>query len=457
MSRAPLAAFASFGLLSLACAPDRPAATQGMAWGAPGVFRQPATETFAPPVAASAPLGSAFIFLPGAQLASQVRYRIIEGMAVYQGDILLGPAHLVQYLYGRPGFGAAPTGAFYATSTPHSTHRWPGAVIPYAIDASVTADKRAMIDWAVAHVSSESVVKLQPRGPSDTDHVVFTENGSGCSSYVGRIGGPQTIQVSGCGSRGSVVHEIGHAAGFFHEQGRADRDGFVTIVWSEISAGEEAQFEISNGTADIGAYDYGSIMHYSAHAFSRTGNATIIPRDPNASIGQRNGLSASDKAALAQLYGGLGVPSVPGVPTPAPAPAPAVAQGFGGTYTSNRGDVTCGESGQFVNCSFPGGSLACASGGGRLDCSWFGTGNGRAVFTRQDNGNLSGTYGDLFSADNRGAWDLVRTGGAAPAPATAPAPGFPAIPGLPALPGLPPLPAGFPTPTLPPGWPLPQP
>lgn len=455
MKRTDLALVAWFAPLGLALAGCGAAPSPGpqpaYGWGPNPAALGPAfTETHARPAAAPAPQGSAVIFLPGANLASLVRFHIIDGLAIYQGDIVLGPAHLVSILYGHPGFAPVRPGTFQATSTPHSTHRWPGARIPYVIEPGVSAEKRGMIDWAVAHMSSESVVKVEPRGANDADYVVFTESGSGCSSYVGRIGGPQTIQVSGCGQRGSVVHELGHAAGFFHEQGRADRDAFVTIVWSEISPGEESQFEISSGTADIGAYDYGSIMHYSRAAFSRTGNPTIIPRDPNAQIGQREGLSVSDKAALAQLYAGSSAPGVPGAP--APAPAPGVAQGFGGTYSSSRGDVVCGESGQFVNCSYPGGTLACATDGARLDCSWFGSGSGRAVFTRQANGDLSGTYGDLLSPDSRGRWDLVRTSGApAPAPATSPIPGLPSIPGLPAIPGLPPLPT-----SLPPGWPLPQ-
>jgi hypothetical protein len=417
-------------------------------------LRRVRPETFASQSSVPPQQASASIFLPGAVRRSMVRFQVQDGMAVYQGDMVLGPAHLVEKLYASPRVSNGIPGAKYATAIQRPNHRWPNATMPYAIDPSVQPERRKMIDWAVHHISTESVLKLRPRLPSETNYVVFTETGSGCSSYVGMIGGPQPIQVGGCGQAGSVVHEVGHAAGFFHEQSRADRDQHVTIVWSEISPGEESQFEIHSATGDVGPYDYGSIMHYPRLAFSRTGNDTIIPRDPKAKIGQRVGLSPLDKTALAQLYGsGVPVaPTPPSGPTPPQPPEPPLvaSTGFTGSYSSHRGEVTCGESGPFVNCAYPGGTLNCAAEGARLECSWFGVGSGRAQFERRADGNLVGTYGMFLSSTDQGAWELVRAGSAAPSAGTAPGfpsiPGFPGIPGLPAIPGMPGIPTfpGFP-------------
>ena len=66
----------------------------------------------------------------------------------------------------------------------------------------------------------------------------------------------------GC-SMGSVIHEIGHAVGLWHEQSREDRDAFIDINWDNIIEEYKHNFEqhITDGD-DIGTYDYCSIMHY---------------------------------------------------------------------------------------------------------------------------------------------------------------------------------------------------
>ncbi len=49
-------------------------------------------------------------------------------------------------------------------------------------------------------------------------------------------------------------------------------------------------------------YDYNSVMHYSKTAFSSNGLPTIITKDPNVWIGQRNALSAIDIEEIRRYY-----------------------------------------------------------------------------------------------------------------------------------------------------------
>ena len=60
-----------------------------------------------------------------------------------------------------------------------------------------------------------------------------------CFSSVGnRQMGKQVLSIgSNCDRIATVEHEFLHALGFWHEQSRADRDDYVTIVWDQINEG----------------------------------------------------------------------------------------------------------------------------------------------------------------------------------------------------------------------------
>ena len=49
-------------------------------------------------------------------------------------------------------------------------------------------------------------------------------------------------------------------------------------------------------------YDYSSVLHYSAYAFSKNGKKTIDPVELGAKIGQRRGFSQGDLLKLTRLY-----------------------------------------------------------------------------------------------------------------------------------------------------------
>ncbi|NUO52597.1 MAG: hypothetical protein HOV80_27440 [Polyangiaceae bacterium] len=280
----------------------------------------------------------AYLYLPGRTTQTPVYYQTnVRNIAITEGDIALGPANELEARYAFPSF----SNASHATATTKKSHLWPGAVIPFEIDSTVSPSRRGVIESAVAHVSTESVVKLRPRTAADQDYVRFTEDSmdEGCWSYVGRIGGAQALNITGCNKMGMAAHEILHAAGFYHEHQRVDRDQYITIVWDELEPSLHKNFQVPTNSADIGPYDYDSIMHYPRTAGSMRGADTIVPKDPTAKIGKYIGLSALDKSGLAQLYGSGGIatgPStgstggqqtiqIPGLP---PIPVPAGLPGF---------------------------------------------------------------------------------------------------------------------------------
>lgn len=93
-----------------------------------------------------------------------------------------------------------------------------------------------------------------------------------CYSQVGKVGGPQILSVGRrndvfCRIHGVLLHELGHALGFWHEQTRLDRDNYVIILWENIYHDARGQFQMyTHETDSLGVpYDLDSIMHYSRY------------------------------------------------------------------------------------------------------------------------------------------------------------------------------------------------
>lgn len=245
----------------------------------------------------------------------EVVYDIVDGYGVFEGDIVLGTVEQLQTSTSgvkRGVYGFGDVGSLGVIITPNS-FRWQNGFIPYVFEAGLPATTITKVNDAMAHWASRTAIRFVQRNGTNAatypDYVVF-RSGSGCAAEVGRRGGAQSVWLStGC-STGNAIHEIGHTVGFWHEQSREDRNSFVQINWANIQTGKEFNFnqQIVDG-ADIGAYDYGSIMHYPRMAFSKNGLPTIVPiNPPSATIGQRTALSAADIATARTMAGWTRIP-----------------------------------------------------------------------------------------------------------------------------------------------------
>lgn len=182
--------------------------------------------------------------------------------------------------------------------------KWRHAVVPFVVDPSVGKAARKSIQLALHEFHENTCLWFTPRR-NETDYVRFV-NGRGCSSRVGREGGEQIISIGpGCIQKATIMHELMHAVGFFHENSRFDRDHYIKVLWWNIQEGAEKNFLTYNhGTIDALRlpYDIHSLMHYSNKAFTKNFADTIQAlEDPSEALGGKS-LSTVDIKQILSLY-----------------------------------------------------------------------------------------------------------------------------------------------------------
>lgn len=235
----------------------------------------------------------------GKNTAKQYRVEENGGAKILEGDILLDNS--TKEIFDNLIVGRLQSGED-AINNP--VRHWPDGIVPYQF-GGVSSRVRTAWQQAIEEFNRFTCIKFVRR-TYERDYVNVISR-RGCWSSIGRSGGGQSLSLGrGCEYKGTAVHEMMHALGFFHEQSRLDRDSHITINWQNIRTDMRYNFQkYRHGVADtLGApYDYGSIMHYPAYAFTVNGRPTIsMKRRSGSRIGQRRGLSKVDIDQVNKLY-----------------------------------------------------------------------------------------------------------------------------------------------------------
>jgi Astacin (Peptidase family M12A)/Papain-like cysteine protease AvrRpt2 len=235
---------------------------------------------------------------PGAARPQQVKVDVVDGTAVFEGDIVLGHIDSLR-----------PSGRGIASQAGRDL-KWPEGILPYEIERGHFG--REAIESAISYLNTHTNLVFREKRDNDRDFLYFTDDHPGeCWSLIGKQGGRQIISIgTGCTQIGIVMHEALHAAGFIHEQSRSDRINNVQILWDNILPGKGHNFNMVEDDVAWSNYDFNSVMHYGRTAFGKPapgGGAMQTIRSLRGAafeqaMGQRDSLSTGDIRGINLLY-----------------------------------------------------------------------------------------------------------------------------------------------------------
>ncbi|ATN06451.1 hypothetical protein EGY07_02305 [Chryseobacterium indologenes] len=212
-----------------------------------------------------------------------------DGKNFFQGDIVLTDEQLNDQSVQKGGA---------------SFSRWPGGKIYYTVASNMGSINANKITTAVNEYNSKTNTQWIPR-TNQTNYVEFifgSSSGSDGWAHIGYRGGKQTVSLDQYISVGSVIHEMGHTVGLYHEHTRKDRDQYVTILWNNIQDGQAYNFDIYSSGTDIGPFNINSVMMYWPNSYSKNGQPTIKRANNTSFTYNRTGFTTGDINTINTMY-----------------------------------------------------------------------------------------------------------------------------------------------------------
>jgi len=203
--------------------------------------------------------------------------------------------------------------AFGVYPTPYNM--W--AMVRFVYADNLTNDRKYIIRKALDHWEANTNVRFYNATNKDTKdpiygfaypYIEFVNSTVTNSSFVGRIGGRQVLNLLPNQPIDVAIHEIGHAIGLRHEQTRYDRDNSININWANIRPDKRHNFnKYTTNYFAVGPLDYKSVMMYDSFIRDpkfvyNTTIPTLTKRSNGATWTGGTVLSASDRSWPNYIY-----------------------------------------------------------------------------------------------------------------------------------------------------------
>ena len=193
---------------------------------------------------------------------------------------------------------------------------WPGKVINYMIlNSAFNDNERNKIIEALNEISNATHLTFVYNGSAAIqERIIFKRsnvNNTSFSSIGKQSNKPNYIQLAPNTTvkKGTVIHEVLHSLGFFHEHSRTDRNNYITIIEENINPEYLYAFDTfidkDYSGYNLGTFDFNSIMLYgSFNGFEiNPSQPSITRKDGTIFSEQRDSLSYGDIAGLNYIYG----------------------------------------------------------------------------------------------------------------------------------------------------------
>ncbi|XP_019541263.3 zinc metalloproteinase nas-14-like [Aedes albopictus] len=185
--------------------------------------------------------------------------------------------------------------------------KWTNNLVPFVIEAdSLTLEYAKLIREAMAKIEDVSTIRFVPK-KQERDYLVISGESTGCWSTLGRNRGLNRMNISPseCMFEGAIVHQLFHVLGLGHVTNQQDRDHYLDINWDHVRPEHARSLQIHGGRVlpNHGIpFDEESIMHFGSKHFSRDGSDTIVLKNKEHTIGQREAMSLKDIRKLNIMY-----------------------------------------------------------------------------------------------------------------------------------------------------------